>query len=555
MNRTLKTIAALLLALTIAAAAAGCGEKDQILPEETMPAEIIQVQPKKEKCTDLGTPLADLRVRKALALAIDTDTLIEALFYENAVKTDSFLEVARNREFDPDQAKELLAEAGWPADYVLDVVYTGDAQTEDLLKVIGTYWDAVGVKAEFRKLEGDVRAQLWTAPENPAEDDSAVLWDLAFLGFEPLTGWECYESFASFSPNHSHTPAREDLDDWIRKAADGEANQREEACGQIQQLITEQVLAIPLLRQNLFRYTSSHLTNTEKDILSWTTDREDETLYTNGAPMESFRDMLDRPDRHLYQQLVFQRLIRAEGDLSPAEGTVAESYAISEDGRQIEFVLREGLLWQDGEPLTAEDVKFTFELYLRSPDSHPVLRSVLDALEGAADWKDGITEDCSGITVEENKVIFRFQKAAPDAVTVFSRWPVLPQHCLKNAVPENLGKHAFWKAPIGSGPYRVAQTEMGACCVLERWEDFSLTGEGNIQKIYMAASPETDEDLVLRADRDMLDLAWGSSTDDAWAMEQMEQMRVEVRDLAYLRCFFINQFPHESYLAQPDENA
>ena len=555
MKRTLKQIAAAILALTMAMGTAGCGEKKQTLPDETQPAEIIQVQPKKEKCTDLGTPLADVRVRKALALAIDTDTLIEALFYENAVKTDSFLEITRSWEFDPDQAKELLAEAGWPADYVLDVVYTGDAQTADLLNAIGTYWEAVGVKAEFRELEGDVQAQLWTAPENPEEDDAAVSWDLAFCGLVPMTGWDSYSSFASDSSWNSHTPPLEDLDDLIRAAADGDEQQQDAACVQIQQILSEQVLAIPLMQQNLFCYTGSHLGNTEKDILSWTTDREDETLYTNGGPMDSYFSMLKQPDRYMYQQLVFQRLLDGDGMLLPEEGTVAQSDTLSEDGLQMEFVLREDLFWQDGEPLTAEDVKFTFELYLRCPDLHPVLTHVLDALEGAQEFKDGITDNCSGITVEENKVTFRFQKAAPDARTVFSRWPVLPKHCLENADVETLEQHKFWQEPIGSGPYRVAEAEAGAYCVLERWADYPLTGEGNVWKIYMAASGETDEDLVLRADQDMLDLAWGSSTDDAWAMEQMEGMKVEVLDIPYIRCFFINQFPHESHHAQENTNS
>ena len=550
MKRTLKQMAAGLLALAMAITAVGCGEKSRTAPDETQPADIIQIQPKKEKCTDLGTPLADIRVRKALALAIDTDTIIEALFYENAVKTDSFQGIARSWEFDPDQAKELLAEAGWPADYVLDVVYTGDAQTEDLLKVIGTYWEAVGIKASFRKLEGDVQAQLWSAPENPEEDDAAVDWDLAFCDLMPMTAWESYSSFASDSPWNSHTPPQSGLDELIRAAADGDEQQAEAACARIQQILTEQVLAIPLMQQNLFSYTGSHLGNTEKDILNWATDREDETLYTNGGPLDSFYSMLEQPGQHMYQELVFQGLLNTEGILNPSDGMLAESCSISKDGRRVRFTLQEDLCWQDGEPLTVEDVRFTFELYLRCPDLNPVLTHVLDALEGAQDFKDGITDACSGIAVEGNMITFRFREAMPDALTVFSRWPVLPKHCLENADAQTLEEHKFWKEPIGSGPYRVAEMEMGAYCVLERWEDYPLTGEGNLQTIYMAASPETDEDLVLRADQDMLDLAWGSSTDDAWALGQMDGMKVEVLDVSCIRCFFINQFPHESCYAQ-----
>lgn len=565
MKRTLKKAVAGLLALMLAAGIIDCGAENQTQPEETKAPEVIQVQPKKEKCTDLGTPLADVRVRQALALAIDMDTVIEALFHENAEKTDSFAGIARFWECDPELAKELLAEAGWPTEYVLDVVYTGDAQTEDLLSAIGICWEAIGVRAEFRKLEGDVEAQLWAAPEDPKEDDAAVDWDLALCTLMPLTSWDSYSSFASDSPRNSHTPPQEGLDDLIEQAASADESQRKAAVAAVQQILTEQVPAIGLMQQNVFFYTSNHLSGAEhaagndryvytKDILNWTTDREDETLYTNGGPVNFYVTPLAEPGQYLYQELVFERLLHADGDLNPSDGMLAENYHLSEDGLQLEFVLRDDLTWQDGEPLTAEDVKFTFELYLQANDANPVLKAVLDALEGAVDFRSGITEDCSGILVEENRITFRFATAAPDALTVFSQWPVLPKHCLEKADPENLQKDSFWKAPIGSGPYRVAETVMGEYAVLEHWEDYRISGEGNIRRIYLAASGETDADLVLRADMDMLDLGWGISADDAWAMDRMEGMKVTVLKIPCIRCFFINQFPHESYLAQTEND-
>ena len=563
MKQTLKKAVAGLLALILAVGMIGCGAGNQTQPEETKSPEVIQVQPKKVKCTDLGTPLADVRVRQALVLAIDTDTIIEALFYENAEKTDSFAGIARGWEYDPEQAKELLAEAGWPTEYVLDVVYTGDTQTEDLLSAIGTYWEAVGVKAEFRKIEGDVAAQLWAVPEDPAGDDAAVDWDLALCTLMPLTAWDIYSGFASDSPRNSHTPALKGLDELIYRAASADAEQRDAAVAAAQQILTEQVSAIALMQQNVFFYTSDHLSGAEKaagndryayakDILNWTTDREDETLYTNGGPLNVYADPLAEPGLYLYQELIFERLLNADGDLNPTDEMLAESYHLSEDGLQLEFVLREDLTWQDGKALTAEDVKFTFELYLQAPDANPVLKAVLDALEGAADFKNGTTEDCSGIAVEENRIMFRFATAAPDALTVFSQWPVLPKHCLEKADPENLQKDSFWKAPIGSGPYRVAETVAGEYAVLDRWDGSRLTGEGNIQRIHLAASGETDEDLVLRADLDRLDLGWGISTDDAWAIGKMDGMHVTMLEIPCIRCLFINQFPHESYLAQTE---
>ena len=66
----------------------------------------------------------------------------------------------------------------------------------------------------------------------------------------------------------------------------------------------------------------------------------------------------------------------------------------------------------------------------------------------------------------------------------------------------------------------------------------------------MATSAETDDDLVLRAGLDLLDYAWGKSPDDARSAEQLEGMTVTPVTIPYLRCFYINQFPHESYHQQ-----
>ena len=555
MKKNLKMLLCWILALAMLLSMAACGNQSGAEQSATEHADSVQVRPSTIKCTDLGTPLADLRVRQALLAAIDIQTIVDALFHGNARKATAFgLPGAEEDlpDYDPERAKELLAEAGWPSDYVLDVVYYYDDQlTVDVLNVIGSYWEAVGIRSSIRKIEGDVARQLWTAPENPLEDDSAVEWDLAYGAVAALTESEFYTRFASDASNNSHTPSQEGLDGWI---AEGDYDR-------VRELLAQQVLVLPLYHQSCFVYTSAHLDMAdavagndqfayEKDILNWVTDREDLTVYTDGGPVEFFSDPLVNPGQYLYQELVLERLLNADAQLNPTDGLLAESYNLSDDGLTLEFTLREDLFWQDGEPLTGEDVKFTFELYLHSSGGSSVLTGVLDKLEGAAEFKAGEAEECAGIRVEENRITFVFEKKAEDALTVFSQWPVLPKHCLEDADPAKLQQHAFWKAPVGSGPFRVAETVMGQYCVLERWEEYRLTGEGNVQKIYMAASGESDEDLVLRASLDLLDYAWGKSPDDAVSVEKLEGLTVTRVSIPYLRCFYINQFPHESYHQQ-----
>ncbi len=557
MKKSHTRLLALLLACVMVLSMNACASADEVQPTEEKKPILVPEPVNHEKCTELGTPLADVRVRRALAHAIDTDTVIEALYAGNARKAVSFTEAVSGQfpeyAFDPEQAKELLAEAGWPSDYVLDVVYYhDDQQTVDLLNVIGSYWEAVGVKAEFRKLEGDLASQLWTVPADP-EGDSSVSWDLAFGAVAALTESEFYNRFASTASNNSHTPEIENLDSLIGQ----------EDYGQVQSILAENVSFIPLFHQNCFVYISDHLDTGSaehgndqfayhKDILNWTTDREDQTLYTDGGPEEFFVYPVVNPGLYLYQELIFERLIGADGELNPTDGQIAESYTVSEDGKTVEFVIREDILWHDEEPLTAEDVKFTFELYMQCPGANSVLTEVLKKLEGADEFLDGDADDCAGIVIEENKVTFRFEEKTADALKVFSQWPILPKHKLENVKPAKLQQNKFWQNPIGSGPYRVAEVEMGVSCTLERWEDYRHTGEGNIDKIHMTASGETNGDLAVLAARGMIDYAWGKSTDDASYIATLEEMEVIPVQIPYTRCFFINQYPHASYHTQEE---
>ena len=114
MSKTINKLLALLLALTLLAGLAGCASSEN--PEQTE-APTVTVKPvKMDPCTELGTPLADVRVRQALAYAIDLDTIMEALFYDNAWRAVSFTaplgEELAEYEYDPEKAKALLEKEG-----------------------------------------------------------------------------------------------------------------------------------------------------------------------------------------------------------------------------------------------------------------------------------------------------------------------------------------------------------------------------------------------------------------------------------------------------------
>ena len=514
---------------------------------------------------DLGTPLADVRVRQALAYAIDMNAIVDSLFEGKAEVAKSFTAPGDwlnagipVYEYNPEKAKELLKEAGWPSDYTLDVVYYyDDQQTVDLMTIIGQYWQEVGVKAQFRKLEGDLAAQLWVPPADMEKGPSAVKWDLAYAAVAALAESEFYNRFASTASNNSSVPKQEGLDEMIAASnATMDVGEQKEAFYKIQQFVAENELAMPLYHQVCFIYTSDKLDTAgsafgndqfsyEKNILDWKIDRDDRTMYTNGGPQEFFWYPMVNPGYMINTELVFDKLINADSSLNPTDGMLAESYKVSEDDKSIEFVLRDGLKWHDDEPLTAEDVKFTLELMLRTPGTNAVASEVMKAIQGAQDFLDGKTDNLEGVVIDGSKITVNFDTVSANALAVFSQWPILPKHCLENASPETLQQDQFWQKPIGSGPFKVDEVVLNNYATLKRWDGYYKTGTGNIETIYMFASGENDSNLVKNAGAGKIDYAWSKSTDDAKAIESMDGMKVSTANIRYTRCFYINQFPHE----------
>ncbi len=113
---------------------------------------------------------------------------------------------------------------------------------------------------------------------------------------------------------------------------------------------------------------------------------------------------------------------------------LAESFALSDDLKSIDFKLRSGLKWSDGQPLTAEDVKFSFDLVKTFP-----------ALDFVSIWGqiDGVE------VVDPQTVRFTMKEPTSLAAETLVQIPIVPQHAWKDiADPVTFAN----ETPIGSGP-------------------------------------------------------------------------------------------------------
>src|SRR5438105_10313110 len=147
-----------------------------------------------------------------------------------------------------------------------------------------------------------------------------------------------------------------------------------------------------------------------------------------------------------------------DGMVKPMPGQVlapslAESFAASEDGRSYEFVMRDGAKFHNGEPVTADDVKFSFERYRGT--AHDLLKQRVAAVE----------------TPDPRHVRFQLKEAWPDFLTFYSTmtgagW-IVPRKYV-----EKVGDEGFKKAPVGAGPYKFVSFDPGVELVFEAFDQY-----------------------------------------------------------------------------------
>src|SRR5438132_7828116 len=133
--------------------------------------------------------------------------------------------------------------------------------------------------------------------------------------------------------------------------------------------------------------------------------------------------------------------------------SLAESFTAAEDGLSYEFVLRQGAMFHNGDPVTADDVKFSFERYRGT--AHDLLKNRVVAVE----------------TPDARHVRFKLGKPWPDFLTFYGSATGAGWIVPRNYV-EKVGDDGFKKVPIGAGPYKFVSFTPGIELVLEAFEQY-----------------------------------------------------------------------------------
>ena len=134
--------------------------------------------------------------------------------------------------------------------------------------------------------------------------------------------------------------------------------------------------------------------------------------------------------------------------------SLAESWTASPDGLVYEFVLRDGARFHNGEPVTSEDVKFSFDRY-RGIFANP-LKNKVAAVE----------------TLDTRRVRFRLKEPWPDFMTIYGTRATGAGWVVPKKYVEKVGDDGFKKAPVGAGPYRFVSFTPGVELVLEAFDQY-----------------------------------------------------------------------------------
>ena len=225
-------------------------------------------------------------------------------------------------------------------------------------------------------------------------------------------------------------------------------------------------------------------------------------LATPSSPA-TFNLVLNQSAYNIFDY-IYEGLLTQNGLTTELEPTLAKSWEVSPNGEKIMFTLREGLKWSDGEPLTADDVVFSYnEIYLNSK----IPSGLKDILRVGKSGQFPTVKKLDNLRVEFS---------VPEPFAPFLRFAgglsILPAHALRKSVEtvDSQGKPKFlstWgtdtnpKEIIGNGMYRLSSYIPNQRIILEKNPYYWRKGEKGesqpyIKNIVLQIIENTDTQLL-----------------------------------------------------------
>ncbi len=151
---------------------------------------------------------------------------------------------------------------------------------------------------------------------------------------------------------------------------------------------------------------------------------------------------------------IYDRLTQSKAD-GTIEGRLAESWSTNEDSTKVTFQLHQNAVWSDGEPLTAEDVVFSYQMY-SDPEVEAKSRYHLEYIAGVDDSGAELSEDSIEVEADDAYTV-TFTLKTPMFVDTFLQdidtVYIIPKHIFEGKTAAEINAPDLWANPVGSGPF------------------------------------------------------------------------------------------------------
>lgn len=209
---------------------------------------------------------------------------------------------------------------------------------------------------------------------------------------------------------------------------------------------------------------------------------------------------------------------------------LAKSWELDLETNTYTFHLEENVTWHDGETFTADDVKFTIDAIMNPENGS----------ENAPNFED--VEEIK--VIDEHTIAFRLE--APNVAFLdYMTMAILPKHLL---LGEDMQESSYFKKPIGTGPYKLGQWDVGQSIVLTKNENY-FKGTPKIDQIIFKIVTD-DNAKAIQMKSNELDLALLTPKDARQFQNQEDYTCYDMKTSDYRGIMY--NFNHEYWKKNKD---
>ena len=177
--------------------------------------------------------------------------------------------------------------------------------------------------------------------------------------------------------------------------------------------------------------------------------------------------------------MMFEGLVYVDPDTLDAAPSLATKWEVGPDGKTYTFTLKQGVKWHDGQPFTADDVKFSYDLYMDPKTGTPRAGT--------------LNEHIASVAVKDPQtVVFTLKDVIAPFLVTDVGYGIVPKHVLENVKHEDIPTNDFTSAkPIGTGPFKFKEWIRGDHVIVVANPDYHRGAPALDQFVYKVVKDNT----------------------------------------------------------------